>query len=221
MAAGGWVTDQYQGAGLVFASQRTGVDSGFATAIARVNGTAVWTPAAYSDGFVLGAVSYVGLSSVTADLVKPGTATPDVADVVRVNFLSAGNLMVSLTAYDKNGAKVASTSALIAGGVETPLSLGGAGIESIRATAYQPIIEPSAAVRRRSRAAVITPGAFAPSRGPTPWRRAASSWRAWRHRPARICQQTAASRAATVRERSCCRRRNAGFAPLRSRLCSS
>lgn len=142
VVAGGWVSGQYQGAGVVFPGQMTGVDSGFGTALVRVNGASVWAPAAYSDGLVLRTLSFDSPAGVAADLVLPGTLTPAVADSVRADLLSAGNLIVTLGAYDKNGVEVGSTTALIAAGVETPLSLGGAGIESIRATAYQPVIDP-------------------------------------------------------------------------------
>ena len=154
VAPGGWVADQYQGAGVVFPGQMTGVDTGFGTAVIRVNGASVWTPAAYSDGLILSALAFNSPAGVAADLVLPGTSTPAVADSVRVDFLSAGNLIVTLGAYDKNGVQVASTTALIAAGVETPLSLGGAGIESIRATAYQPVIDPLTCVSPDSTPAI-------------------------------------------------------------------
>ena len=142
---GGWVTNQYQGVGLIFTSQMTGVDSGYGTALVRVNGSTVWTTAGYSDAGLLGGVDFNAPSAVAADLVAPGTTTPAVSDSVRVDFLSAGPLAVSLGAYDKNGNQVAFTTALIAAG-NTPISLGGAGITSIRATAYQPVIDPPGGV---------------------------------------------------------------------------
>lgn len=146
VAAGGWVTNQYQGVGLIFPSQMTGVDTANGTALVRVNGSTVWTTGTHVDGPVISNVWFNSASAVTADLVAPGTTTPAVADSVRVDFLSAGPLAVSLGAYDKNGHQVAFTTALIAAGVDTPISLGGDGITSIQATAYQPIIDPPGGV---------------------------------------------------------------------------
>ena len=70
---GGFVTDQYAGRGLTFPYRMTGVDTGLATALVRVNGVKVWAGATAIDGGLLGGVSFG--TAVRADLAVPAAGS--------------------------------------------------------------------------------------------------------------------------------------------------
>jgi hypothetical protein len=143
VAAGGLVTDQYQGLGLLFTDQRPGADPTFTTAVIRINNRDVFT-GAYQTGTASGSPNHVSFQSpagVSANLVAPGAATPDVADSVTISFDSTNPVLVQLEALDKNGHVLKSTTAQV-NGVLTPVELDVAGIRSIYATAFQPIVDP-------------------------------------------------------------------------------
>ncbi|HBI41370.1 MAG TPA: hypothetical protein DDY78_00745 [Planctomycetales bacterium] len=145
VAVNGIVTDQYQGLGLLFPAQTVGEpNTTYSTAVIRLNNHDVFA-GAYLARTPTGLVNYVSANApagVTAALVLPGTTTPDMADSVTVSFESTGPILGQLKAFDKNGRLLKTVTTQIGGVLDTPVELDVAGIQSIYATAYLPIIDP-------------------------------------------------------------------------------
>jgi hypothetical protein len=144
---GGLVTNQYQGLGLLFPVQGLGEPTvTYSTAVIQLNNHDIFT-GAYEATTSSGAwnhVSYQSPAGVTAAFVLPGTTTPDVADSVRVSLYSNGPILAQLEAFDKNGQLLKTITTQVAGQSDTPVEFDVAGIHSVYATAFQPVIDPPA-----------------------------------------------------------------------------
>ena len=146
--AGGLVANQYQSLGLLFPVQTLGEPATtYSTAVIQMmvtNNNDVFV-GAYQANPPSGAVNHVSFQApagVDADFVLPGTTTPDVVDSVTVSLLSNGPILAQLEAFDKNGQLLKTITTQVGGGVNTPIELDAANIQSVYATAYQPVIGP-------------------------------------------------------------------------------
>jgi hypothetical protein len=139
----GLVTDQYQNLGLQFPIHgEDGFGEFYSAAVLRLGNQDVFT-AAFQEKTTNGVVRLVALdTAVVADLVRPGTTTPDMADSVTVTFASAGPGLAQLEAFDKNGRLLKTATAQVGSALDVPVELDVAGIQSISALVYQPVVDP-------------------------------------------------------------------------------
>jgi len=145
VVAGGLATDQYQGLGLLFPAVSLGDPNvSYSTAIIQINNHDVFTGAYQSKAFgdLANYISMRGAQGVTADLVLPGTTTPDAADSVTVSLYANGPVFAQLQAFDKNGQLLKTILTHVAGQSDTPFEFDAAGIQSINAQVFQPVIDP-------------------------------------------------------------------------------
>ena len=141
VAPGGLVFDQYRALGVLFSPEPQIADDSHYTAVVQVNNRDVFagTYATISDA--ASHVSYQSPAGVWASFYLPGSWTRDTADTVTASFDSTGPVLVQLEAFDKDGNLLKSTTAQI-NGVLKPVELDVAGIQSVYATAFQPVIDP-------------------------------------------------------------------------------
>ena len=139
----GFITDQYQKLGLQFPIHGEDAFGQFySAAVLRLNNQDIFT-AAFEGESTNGVVRLVVPdTAVVADLVRPGTTTPAVADSVTVTFASAGPGLAQLEAFDKNGRLLKTVTAQVGSALDVPVELDVAGIQSISALVYQPVVDP-------------------------------------------------------------------------------
>jgi len=105
------VANQYTGRGLLFPHNLDfpGATTGTTAAITVVDGVDVWAPAGWYKGSPQAATLWYG-TSLSVQLVKPGTTTPMTATSVTVDVLHLPNtLPIQLIALDRNGYILANT----------------------------------------------------------------------------------------------------------------
>jgi hypothetical protein len=141
VAQGGLVFNQYRGLGVLFSPEPQIADDGYYTTVVHVNNLDVFAGTYTNISDLTSHVSYQSPAGVWAGFYLPGRWTPDMADTVTASFDSIGPVLVQLEAFDKDGNILKSTTAQI-NGVLTPVELDVAGIQSVYATAFQPVIDP-------------------------------------------------------------------------------
>lgn len=139
--ADGLVFNQYRSLGAVFAPELQ--VSNYFTTVVKVNNLDVFAGTYASDhsSDLATHVSYQSPAGVWAGFYAPGTWMPDAADIVTTTLDSTGPVLVQLKAFDQEGNLLKTTTTQV-NGVLTPVEIDVAGIQSVYATAFQPVVDP-------------------------------------------------------------------------------